>query len=74
MQELLAHRRHLNNMKNLLGYGGMLLSLWSCGSHQSTVKGDETVVLFPTSGYMNANHEWLIPLHGWIFEYERESL
>lgn len=52
----------------------MLLSLWSCGSHPGAVKLDETVFLFPTSGYLNKDNQWLIPLHGWIFEYEHESL
>jgi phosphatidate phosphatase APP1 len=60
-------------MKKFLGYWGMVMSLWACGSHQSTVKQDETVFLLPTSGYLNADNQWLIPLHGWIFEYEHDS-
>lgn len=61
-------------MKKIFSYTGMLLSLWSCGAHQGVVKKDETVILFPTSGYINANNQWQLPLHGWIFEYENDSL
>jgi len=40
----------------------------------SSIKADETVVLFPTDGNLIDNHQWLIPLHGWVFELEQESL
>ncbi|KPJ91927.1 MAG: hypothetical protein AMJ53_10435 [Gammaproteobacteria bacterium SG8_11] len=32
------------------------------------------MILFPTSGYIDAGNQWLLPLHGWIFEYEQDSL
>ena len=61
-------------MKKIFSYIGMLLPLLSCSAHQSTVKKDETIILFPTSGYINAENQWHVPLHGWIFEYEQDSL
>ncbi|MGD8937995.1 MAG: App1 family protein [Gammaproteobacteria bacterium] len=61
-------------MKKIFSYTGMLLSIWSCGAHQGVVKKDETVILFPTSGYIDSNSQAHLPLHGWIFEYEYDSL
>lgn len=40
----------------------------------SSIKADETVVLFPTDGYLIDNNQWLLPFHGWVFELEKESL
>jgi phosphatidate phosphatase APP1 len=61
-------------MKKVISLTSIVLSLWSCYSQEGTVKKDETVVLFPTSGYLDADGQWGIPLHGWIFEYETDSL
>lgn len=61
-------------MKKIFSFTSILLSLCSCVSHEGVVKKDETVILFPTSGYIGANNQWLLPLHGWIFEYEHDSL
>lgn len=62
------------NMKRIIGFSSMLVSLWSCGAQHSAVKQDETVILFSTSGYLNSGQQWVVPLHGWIFEYEHDSL
>ena len=36
---------------------------------------DEAVMLFPTAGHLDsASGEWVVPLSGWIFELEPESL
>lgn len=37
------------------------------------VKNDENILMFPTSAYLQGDN-WLIPIHGWVFEYEYESL
>jgi hypothetical protein len=41
----------------------------------SPIKTDESVIFFPTAGYLDdeATH-WIIPIHGWIFEPETNSL
>lgn len=61
-------------MKTITKYTGVLLSFLSISAHASTVKDDETVILFSTSGYMGSDNQWIIPVHGWIFEYEHDSL
>ncbi len=41
---------------------------------QSQVKTDETVVFFRTSGWFDsAAGEWVLPIHGWIYEPEEDS-
>lgn len=41
----------------------------------SELKSDEQLVFFPTSGVLDeAANEWVVPIHGWIFEPEGESL
>jgi hypothetical protein len=41
----------------------------------SPLKSDEEVVLFPTAGHLpeDASH-WVVPIHGWVSEPERDSL
>ncbi|MEM7261061.1 MAG: phosphatase domain-containing protein [Planctomycetota bacterium] len=38
------------------------------------IQADESVVLFPTSAVIDADGNWRIPLHGWIFEREEDSV
>lgn len=38
----------------------------------SQVKSDETVLFFRTSGWLDAG-EWVLPIHGWIYEAEEDS-
>lgn len=41
---------------------------------QSHLKTDETVVFFRTSGWFDsAAGEWVLPIHGWIYEPEEDS-
>lgn len=41
----------------------------------SDVKEDETVVFFPTSGWLDAaNGVWHLPVHGWIYEPEDSNV
>lgn len=41
----------------------------------SPLKTDEEIIYFPTSGSWDAaNGTWKIPVHGWIFETENDSL
>lgn len=41
----------------------------------SDIRSDEVVVFFPTSAHLDEESgEWVIPIHGWIFEPERNSL
>jgi len=40
----------------------------------SQVKDDETVLFFRTSGWLDADaDEWVLPIHGWIYEPEEDS-
>jgi hypothetical protein len=40
----------------------------------SDISSDEEVVFFPTSAHLDeASHEWIVPIHGSIYEPERDS-
>jgi phosphatidate phosphatase APP1 len=54
------------NIAFLLAFAGQYV--WA-----SEIKLDETVVLFPTNAYLQENN-WQVDIHGWVFEYERDSL
>lgn len=46
-----------------------------CYAESSTIKADEAVTAFPTSAYFdNKKNQWVIPIHGWIYEAETDSL
>jgi phosphatidate phosphatase APP1 len=41
----------------------------------STVKEDEEVIFFPTAAHLEEESgQWVIPIHGWIFEPEKDSI
>lgn len=41
----------------------------------SDLKADEEVIFFPTAAYLNAeNNRWVVPVHGWVFEPEEDSI
>ena len=41
----------------------------------STIKKDEEVIFFPTAAYLEVESgQWVLPIHGWIFEPEKDSL
>jgi hypothetical protein len=45
-----------------------------CGAQRNSVADDEDVLLFTTSARLDpAGRIWQIPVHGWIFERERDS-
>lgn len=54
----------------------MLLILWLTSPDAvSELKTDETVVFFPTVGHFDKEDRvWIIPISGWIYEEERDSL
>ncbi len=40
----------------------------------STVKKDEEVIFFPTAAHLEEQSgQWVLPIHGWIFEPEKDS-
>ena len=42
---------------------------------ESPIKADETVIFFPTCGHLDeAKQQWVLPIHGWIFEPETNGL
>ena len=43
--------------------------------HSSDIKADEQVVLFATAAHYDAaQSRWQVPIHGWIFDLEEDSL
>ena len=38
----------------------------------SSIRDDESIIFFPTNAYLNGS-VWVIPIHGWIFEKEKDS-
>ena len=52
-----------------------LLPFLSSAATGSPIKDDETVIFFPTNAYLDSDGKtWTIPIHGWIFELEEDSL
>ncbi|MFO7906635.1 MAG: phosphatidate phosphatase App1 family protein [Planctomycetota bacterium] len=42
---------------------------------ESQIKPDERVLFFPTAGHWDSSRQgWNIPIHGWIFEPEKDSI
>jgi hypothetical protein len=55
-----------------------LVSLCLCGflppALAEEVKPDETVVFFPTCGYLDEQRQvWVLPIHGWLFRADNDS-
>ena len=45
------------------------------GATGTAIRDDETVILFPTAARFDpADDVWVVPLHGWVFEAEADSL
>ena len=41
----------------------------------SDLKADEEIIFFPTSAHLDVeNNSWVIPVHGWVFEPEEDSI
>ncbi|MCI0526856.1 MAG: App1 family protein [Nitrospira sp.] len=57
-------------MRFLLAFMIFLLS----GKSFAQIKEDEVVDFFPTFGYQTSRGEWIIHIHGWIYEPEEDSL
>ncbi len=54
---------------------GLFLALLSGLGWGSGLKSDETVIFFPTSAWWSeGTGSWHVPVHGWIFEREEDSL
>jgi len=65
-------RRRRSGPRRVLG--AVLLALFPALAWGS-LKADEVVVFFPTAGYRAASGEgWVVPVHGWIYEPEEDSL
>lgn len=54
----------------------LAIPLKLCGDErQSQIKSDERVLFFPTVAHWDAERQlWNIPIHGWIFEPEKNSI
>jgi phosphatidate phosphatase APP1 len=53
--------------------GALWLSL--AAAQAAPLKSDEEVIFFPTAARLSADaRHWIVPIHGWVFEPERESL
>jgi hypothetical protein len=57
---------------------GALLAAGAClstAAGASSIKADEEVLFFPTAAHLDAETPaWIVPVHGWIFEPEDESV
>jgi phosphatidate phosphatase APP1 len=43
--------------------------------YASQIKSDEEIIFFPTNAHLDeSGKNWIIPIHGWIFEKEDDSL
>lgn len=52
----------------------MMVSALFCGN-APVVKDDEEVIFFPTCAHLDKKGKnWIIPIHGWIFEPEEDSI
>lgn len=59
--------------RRLVSVLSTLAAAAACG--QDLPAADEEVMLFPTAGWFDAaSGEWSVPIHGWIYEPERDSL
>lgn len=53
---------------------GLFFAAMPAARGDSPIKADEEVLLFPTAASFHSDqHGWSIPIHGWIFEPERDS-
>ena len=57
----------------LLALAPFLASSAALAQH-SPIKSDEQVTFFPTVGRIEANGQWVLPIHGWIYEPETNSI
>jgi hypothetical protein len=58
------------------GVGAVLLAAFVCaGCARADIAPNEEVVFFPTFATLDADGvHWVVPIHGWIFEPEKNSL
>lgn len=57
----------------LAAVAGSCASIYSL-TGGSPLKKDETIVFFNTSGHLDTDgRNWVVPIHGWIFELEKDS-
>ncbi len=41
----------------------------------STIKSNEDIILFPTAAKLsNSGRNWIVPIHGWIFDHKRDGI
>lgn len=53
----------------------LVLALTAAAHADSDIKADEKVVFYPTYAYLDkAGEKWVIPVHGWIFEPEKDAV
>lgn len=66
----------MDRMKNIKYFALAAILVFNifCAA-SSTVKKDEEVIFFPTAAHLDAESgEWILPIHGWIFEPEKDSI
>jgi hypothetical protein len=56
--------------KILFGFISTILVLQLSACSGSTLKEDESVIIFPTSANQIDNGSWQLPIHHWVFEKE----
>lgn len=65
-------------IRALRGFAIVAIGLFTHAAAQdaaSVIKSDETIEFFPTAARLTEDgSEWIVPIHGWIYEPERKSL
>lgn len=74
-RETASHRRGFRAADVLLLAAAMGVFLFAGRPAQAQVRADEEIVFFPTFAHLTPDgHAWVVPIHGWIFEPERDSV
>ncbi len=61
--------------KQLVAAVACALWLPLAAAQASPLKSDEAVIFFPTAAHLSDDGlHWIVPIHGWVFELERDSL
>jgi hypothetical protein len=54
---------------------GLSVLTLGVGQMQSPLDSDDQVIFFPTVGHWDSDQrEWVLPIHGWVFEPEEDSV
>ncbi len=74
-RETASHRRRFRAAGVLMPAAAIGVFLLAGRPAQAQVRADEEIVFFPTFAHLTPDGQaWVMPVHGWIFEPERDSV